>query len=48
VGASGFLPRNCGLRFSAKAAMPSTWSSVANIASNNRRSKSSPSRSVVS
>ena len=37
-----------GLRFSAKAAMPSFWSSVANMAWNTRRSKRRPSANVVS
>jgi hypothetical protein len=40
--------RKSGLRFSMKAAMPSFWSSSANIEWNSRFSKRSPSASVVS
>lgn len=39
---------NCGLRFSANAAMPSFWSAVAKVAWNRRRSNLTPSESVVS
>ncbi len=43
-----YRPRNCGLRFSEKAVMPSAWSSEAKSAWNSRRSNSTPSRSVDS
>lgn len=46
--ASGHLSLNSGLRFSANAAIPSFWSSVANMAWKTRRSKRMPSDSVVS
>ena len=43
-----YLFVNLAGRFSTKAAMPSFWSSVANSAWNTRRSKRTPSASVVS
>ncbi|MNP86372.1 hypothetical protein D3C76_1865630 [compost metagenome] len=43
-----YRSRNCGSRFSRKAAMPSFWSSVAKSAWKLRRSNRIPSRKVVS
>ena len=43
-----YLSVKFALRFSEKAAMPSFWSAVANMAWNSRRSKRTPSLSVVS